>query len=816
MKTFDDAKKELIFKKNKIGTWELIIETGKDPKLLCDETMDELLGVETDISAERKYIFHRSHIDQSDVQIFEAYAADLMERPSEVVYRYLHPTNGLMYVRCCGVKDFEKSTRTRICGTHQDITSVMSPKLRNYNFSDISRINNYIEERRKYSNTLYKNLLAAQPNGFLSYTLPGRRILMMNDNAKKMYDIMPDEILDLDRLAEKSTRIKYPEKDTIAKLRNIKNPGDKHRYTAVFPRRDGSEVQVFVNTELVDLGNNNKVVISTMQDITEIDELQKKNRRLREQFDIIKSLAQVYDLLYYISLKEERFVEMGRKNVPIFSDLLERGDFLPGFEKFYEISEEVKKEEVAKFFDLNTIKERLKDKNQISMQMKLKEIGWVEVFFIRVGQTDEELENLIFACRNIDDARNKELAYKNALIAAAEKSEAANKAKTTFLLNMSHDIRTPMNAIIGYTDLIKRDYDDKEKTKRYVSNIRISGQIMLSIINNVLEMAKIENNKDFVDESQFDIVELIDDIAATIQEQISSKGIIFVKTVEIIHKSVIGDRLKLTQILLNVLTNAMKYTNCGGRIEISVKENVACNDGKSEFEIKVEDTGIGMSEDYLPHIFEMFSRERNQTESKIDGTGLGLSIVKKLSDMLGGKIFVKSKEGVGTAITLSVPLKTVELTADKTDNEKSLDGVSFDGKRALLVEDNDLNAEIGMEFLEEFGLTVDRAVNGKDCVEIIRDSDSDCYDIIFMDIQMPKMNGYEATLEIRKMADPLKSNIPIVAMTANGFREDEIKSLNAGMNAHITKPINRNKLKRIVEKIFVKGAENAFRRNTQY
>ena len=378
---------------------------------------------------------------------------------------------------------------------------------------------------------------------------------------------------------------------------------------------------------------------------------------------------------------------------------------------------------------------------------------------------------------------------------AAENAESANRAKSAFLFNMSHDIRTPMNAIIGYADLAARHSDDPAKLKKYMENIQVCGQNLLMLLNNVLDLARIENDKTEMEYSVSDVEKDFRNCIAMFRNQADSKGQTLTVTTHLLHPYIYADVPHLTEVSTNLVSNAVKYTGNGGTICCDVAQKPGKKAGWCDTVITVADNGIGMSQEFQQHIFEPFERERTSTVSKVEGSGIGMGIVKKLVGLMGGTVEVESKIGVGSTFTVTIPSRIVseeesqaKRAADPADKE------SLRGTRILLTEDNDLNAEIATELLQEEGCTVDRAKDGVECVDMLEKAANGTYQIILMDVQMPVMNGYDAAKKIRRMDDPQKANIPIVAMTANAFSEDRQAALDAGMNDHIAKPIDMSVL----------------------
>ena len=412
---------------------------------------------------------------------------------------------------------------------------------------------------------------------------------------------------------------------------------------------------------------------------------------------------------------------------------------------------------------------------------------------------------LLMILKLLQKARKAEAAAKKAaydtqelnakLQVAVENAESANRAKSTFLFNMSHDIRTPMNAIIGYADLASRHLDDPAKLEKYMENIQVCGQNLLMLLNNVLDLARIENDKTEMEYSVSDVDKDFRNCVAMFQNQADSKGQTLTVTAHLLHPYIYADVPHLTEICTNLVSNAVKYTGVCGTIRCDITQKPGKKEGWCDTVITVADNGIGMSQEFQKHIFEPFERERTSTVSKVEGSGIGMGIVKKLVELMSGTVEVESRIGVGSTFTVTIPsrIASQEETQAKRDTTSS-DKKSLLGVKILLTEDNDLNAEIAAELLQEEGCTVERAKDGVECVDMLEKAANGTYQLILMDIQMPVMNGYDAAKKIRRMEDPQKADIPIIAMTANAFSEDRQAALDAGMNDHVAKPINMNVL----------------------
>lgn len=409
----------------------------------------------------------------------------------------------------------------------------------------------------------------------------------------------------------------------------------------------------------------------------------------------------------------------------------------------------------------------------------------------------------------LQNQRAKDREQQMLLRKSAAAAEAANKAKSAFLFNMSHDIRTPMNAIIGYAELSRNHLHEPDKLSEYLSNIRTCRQKMLSIIDNILEIARIENNQIVLEESICNIEESFDSCIVMFNTAVQEKHQTITVHKQVANPYVYIDSSHLSEIVLNVISNAIKYTGQNGKIDCCLTQKPHEDADWCYMEISIADNGIGMSEEFQAHIFESFSREHSSTISGIEGTGLGMGIVKNLVDLMHGTIEIQSSPGKGSTFTICIPCRTaLKEEAEPRKSSSDRPQKTLAGKRILLAEDNDLNAEIAIELLSEEGLLVDRVSNGVACVEKLEKVAPDFYDLILMDIQMPVMNGYDATRKIRQLEDPFRSSIPIIAMTANAFAEDRQKALFVGMNDHVAKPVDMNVLIPVLEKHIRTKKEN--------
>ena len=392
--------------------------------------------------------------------------------------------------------------------------------------------------------------------------------------------------------------------------------------------------------------------------------------------------------------------------------------------------------------------------------------------------------------------KHRERKYEAELEKSAEQAKNANEAKTRFLFNMSHDIRTPMNAIVGFSGLLEKNLQNEKKAKEYLEKIQSSSNLLLMIINQVLEMARIESGTAVLQLKAEDMDALFHRVNTVFEEDIRKKNLQYHAVLDVRHLYAVCDQTKLQEIMLNIISNAIKYTSDGDSIHVEVHEAVSENPSKIRYIFSCEDTGIGMSEEYLPHIYEEFSREHTSTENKVPGTGLGLPIIKSMIELMGGSIQVESRQGIGTKFTvdLSFDMASKEEVYGSQNTIKTSAIHTIKGKRILIAEDNELNAEIAKTVLEDVGALITRVEDGQQAVELFKEKPAGTFDAILMDLMMPVMDGYTATKEIRSLERSDSKTIPIIAMTANAFQEDAEKCIAVGMNAHLAKPLDIEKV----------------------
>lgn len=517
----------------------------------------------------------------------------------------------------------------------------------------------------------------------------------------------------------------------------------------------------------------------------------------KQQLDIITSLSKDYENVYIVNAEKET-------GITLKLDGYVSEELVNGFEhemSYYSACKNYVQHRVYEE-DKEMMLEAMKLKNVLAHVRRGEEyvgtyrvvgdgeIHYYRYMYISTGNQDQ----IIAGFQNVDAIVKEQEDQKKKLQDALAAAERASKAKTSFLFNMSHDIRTPMNAILGFTDLAKKHPNDPDRLRDYLHKIQSSGNVLMSILNSILEMARIESGSMDLEEQAVDLEEIGEALFSVFQTQMEQKGIHFTMDINIQHRYVYEDQTKIREIFLNILSNAFKYTESGGKVHILLEEMPSDREGYAVFKTQISDTGIGMPPEFLDRIFDEFSRERNSEKNNIEGTGLGMAIVKRLVDLMEGKIEVQSEQGKGSVFTITISHRIAsedDVASGAVQQDLNND---FTGKRILLAEDNDLNAEIASEILSDVGFEVERAGDGQICVDMLSNQPAHYYDVILMDVQMPNLNGYGAAKKIRNLNDKEKAAIPIVAMTANAFDEDRREAIASGMNGHVAKPIDVSKL----------------------
>lgn len=567
-------------------------------------------------------------------------------------------------------------------------------------------------------------------------------------------------------------------------------------------------MQVFMTRNVVGLSYILiAIVIFTLFRTVRIHMEQESIMREQKRLQIINALGHAYSFILLIDIKKNTLEVVKsadvagpnyrKKNLTneLQKEYIDRM-IAPSFQKSY-----------LEFTDMDTMESRLKEHDSLSCVSQTIEGTWIRSMIVPQKYDEKgNLSTVLLAISDVTDEKEHELDQDRILRNALSSAEHANRAKTAFLNNMSHDIRTPMNAIIGFTSLAAEHLDDREIIRDYLEKISTSGKHLLSLINDVLDMSRIESGSVKIEKANVYLPDVLEDLKTIILESVHAKQQkLLIKMQDVVHEDIITDKLRLTQVLLNIISNAVKFTPVGGTIHILVEEKASQKAGYAVYSFCIKDNGIGMSKEFQEHVFDSFARERTVTESGITGTGLGMAITKNIVDLMGGTIHLTSKQGEGSEFIVTLECELANKTVQNKQSscpkaeKKHLD---YSGKKVLLVEDNELNREIATEILKSLGMKVDCAADGMEAVEIMSSEAGNQYDMIFMDIQMPKMDGYTATREIRTLKDMKKANVPIIAMTANAFDEDRKKAIKAGMNGHIAKPIDVNVILQNLDRIF--------------
>ena len=645
-----------ILRASRMGMWRVEIEEGKPPRFYADEVMDELLGIDREITPEERFVFHRSRIYPEDMRLFQEYSDKLTEARTEIVYRYIHPVSGAMFVRCGGERDTSVTEYVAVTGIHQDISETVRIEKEKEAERRLAELNDSLRKEKLRQDIYYKELLDIENCGVLAYTMPGHKVIHMNAEALRMYGIESVEAAQRE-LGPLLRQVYYPDSDVLNQLKKLRNEDDMVDYECIIGKGKANECHALAKTKVVHIPTGERAVLTTFVDVSDM------------------------------------------------------------------------------------------------------------------------------------------VMLKNAL----RRAEEGSRAKSSFLFAMSHDLRTPMNAIIGYAELMEAHWGEKEVTTNYLQKLKGASQFLLALIGNVLEIARIESGKETLTEAPWNLMKLEETLDILLDGEISRKQLTVNRNVNIRHANVYCDALKIREIIMNLLSNAVKYTSEGGKIVLDIDEKPSARDGFMTLQIRVSDNGIGISKEYVPYIFDAFTRERSSSESGIIGTGLGLHIVKSFVDLMNGDISVKSEPGKGTCFTVEISCRKIPEEELQQQMEEQPENVSLAGRRLLLAEDNGLNAEIAMTILQDADAEVELAADGKIAVDKLKDVPVGYYDAILMDIQMPNMNGYEATKAIRKLTDE-RAKMPIIAMTANAFEEDRQAALAAGMDDYVAKPVEISELFRTIMK----------------
>ncbi|MBC5743415.1 PAS domain S-box protein [Lachnospiraceae bacterium MD308] len=634
--------------------------------------------------------------------------------------------------------------------------------------------------------------------GVMCHTMDGSRIISINRAALKVLGYESQEELLADGFDMVAESVVDEDKPVLRKkIKELKNEGDNISVEYRVRHKNGEVLHIMGNVKLI-RQNGELVYQRFLLDCTVQKLEQKKNER--HHMELIHALSIEYNLVCFFELDTGAgmSLRLSDENYHIFDSVFGGEISLEENMGLYiqKYVHEEDREMMRRASSREKLRAELTEKRQYYVNyrvVKNGEITYFQMRAVRAGQWKEG-HGIVLGFRSVDEEIRNEMKKKELLEDALLQANEANKAKSVFLSNMSHDIRTPMNAIVGFTTLAISHIGNTEQVKEYLGKIMTSGEHLLNLINNVLDMSRIESGKMHLEEKPCCLPDMLQGLRNIVQADVHAKQLeLYIETSDIVHEEIICDKLRLNQVLLNILSNSVKYTDAGGSISMRIIEETGAPAGHVSYEFHIKDTGVGMSEEFVAHIFEPFEREKNTTISGIQGTGLGMAITKNIVDMMNGAIEVRSEQGVGTEFIVSFTFRVNDEGAEPKEKDFR-EKKDFRAGRILLAEDNELNQEIAAAILEDAGFSVEIAGNGQIAVDMLKAAGPNYYQLVLMDVQMPVMDGYSATRFIRGLDDKKLSAIPIFAMTANAFEEDRRDALKSGMNGHIAKPIDIEKL----------------------
>ena len=761
-----------------VGLWTIELDEGKPPRMYADKAFLQILGLPEETLPEDLYNLWCNNIDLTYYEAF-AESIDIMTRGemSELEYAWNHQTRGIIFLKSHGSRNDEYTRGVRLEGCSTDVTEQIEFKMHLRELDQYSDIANTLGDG--FDNIYYVD---TNDNSFIEFNAQGVVKTLDVKTCKDFFEGFEHAL----------EKVVYREdwgavRDFVNKEKLL-NGLENDRAVSVAFRFFIDGQLVYYRLKAAKTPDSDSHIVVTLENVDE-EESAKAERKAISNRDmaVISGLSDDFGCVVYVDC--DTLSEIHYRFDPWFEK------YLPGWSKIDNFGTRLQtlvdsivhpadREAFCMATKPAKVVEAVEQEHVYYVNFRLQIEGEDIYYQIKFVKDETSRNHVIAGFHSVDAETKREMAN-------LEKAELANKAKSAFLFNMSHDIRTPLNAMIGFTDMAVKNIDDKAKALDCLNKSKLSSEHLLSLINDVLDMSRIESGKVELDLNPIDLDENSDDFVPMLKSLAEKKNVHFeFVRHDIQNRYVYVDFLRLNQVLINVVSNAVKYTPSGGSVTIDVSQLPSDREAFGLYQIVVKDTGIGMSDEYQKYLFDEFSRERTSTVSKQQGTGLGLAITKRIIDMMDGDIEVKSKVGRGSTFTIRIPMRLQENPESVeqvrfTHSER--EDLSFEGFKVLVVEDNELNLEISKDILEGAGIVVESAEDGAIAVNLLKEKGPDYYDCILMDIQMPVMDGFEATKVIRQMFPDKR--IPIIALSANAFDEDRRKSFEAGMDGHLAKPI---------------------------
>lgn len=761
-----------------VGLWVIEVDEGRPPRMYADKALLQILGFPEETLPEDLYNLWCNNVDLS---YYEAYAefVEQMNRGemSELEYAWNHQSRGVIFLQNHGKRNDEYKRGVRLEGCCTDVTEQIEFKMHLRELDQYSDIANTLGDG--FDNIYYVDI---NDNSFIEFNAQG---VVKTLDAKNCSDFFAGFEQALEKVVYREdweAVQEFIDKEKL--LRDLEND----RAVSVSFRFSFDGRLVYYRLKATRTPDSENHIVVTLENVDE-EESAKAERKAIANRDmaVISGLSDDFGCVVYVDY--ETLSEVHYRFDPMFDEMVPGWSKINNFGKRLEVLVDTvvhpsDRESFCAATEPAKVLDMVEREHVYFVNFRL-QVGGEDIYYQIKFVKDENFKNHVIAGFHSVDAETKRE------MANLEKAELANKAKSAFLFNMSHDIRTPLNAMIGFTDMAVKNIDDKAKALDCLNKSKLSSEHLLSLINDVLDMSRIESGKVELDLNPVNLGENGEDYVPMLRSLAEKKNVHFdFAQHDIQNRYVYVDFLRLNQVVINVVSNAVKYTPSGGSVTVDISQIPSEREGYGLYQIVIKDTGIGMSAEYQQHLFDEFSRERTSTVSKQQGTGLGLAITKHIIDMMEGSIEVDSKVGEGSKFTIRIPMRIQEHPEDVEQvrfAHSEQEAVSFEGFKILVVEDNELNLEISKDILESAGVVVESAEDGSIAVERLKEKGPDYYDCILMDIQMPVMDGFEATREIRKMFPDKR--IPIIALSANAFDEDRRKSFEAGMDGHLAKPI---------------------------